>query len=333
VIISRTDRIGDVVLTLPLAGALKTRLDRPVHVTFLGSRLTRDVVACCRHVDRFVAWEDIRENATEALRALGADVILHVFPQSEIATAARQAGIRQRVGTRNRWFHWRTCNRLLILSRRNSDRHESQLNLKFLEAFGLKRDFSLDEIAGLFGFAPTVPLPERLRALVQPDRINLVLHPRSNGSAREWGVANFTALCRHLPPERYRLFITGTEAERASCGELLAAAPPHVHDQMGQLTLPEFIALLAAADGTLANSTGTVHLSAALGKPTLGLYPTARPMHPGRWQPVGPAARALTGTETCAGCPTTGCTCVASIRVETVAAVLESLVYSGKKVA
>ncbi len=325
ILLSRTDRIGDVMLTLPLAGALKALLPGPVRITFLGASYTRAVVACCQHVDAFLAWDEIAADPVPALRALGADVVLHVFPKKEIAVAAWRAGIPLRVGTRNRAFHWLTCNRLLRLSRKNSDLHESQLNLKFLEAFGIRRPFSLAEIHSFYGFQPAGSLAKAVQNQLDPTRFNLVLHPKSKGSAREWGVENFLRLAQLLSPEAFNLFITGTTEEAPFCRPLLDAGLPHVHDLTGRLTLPQLIAFIAAADGLVANSTGPVHLAAALGRFTVGLYPTARPLHPGRWQPVGPNVTVLTGTDVCAGCPPEGgCRCLAAVAPRQVAVCLEN---------
>ncbi|MCY7351549.1 MAG: glycosyltransferase family 9 protein [Cytophagaceae bacterium] len=320
ILLSRTDRIGDVMLTLPLAGALKTRLPHPVRITFLGASYTRDVVACCQYVDDFVAWDETENDLVPALKALRADVILHVFPVKEIAFAALRANIPLRVGTRNRVFHWLTCNRLLALSRKNSDLHESQLNLKFLETFGLENSFDLPEIHSFYGFRPRESLLPGWQNQLDPARCNIIFHPKSKGSAREWRIENFIRLAELLPPETFRIFVTGTAQEAAACGPLLTRGFPHVRDLTGQLSLAQLIAFIDAADGLVANSTGPVHLAAALGKLTIGLYPTARPLHPGRWQPIGPRVRVFSRPGPCAGCPATGgCSCINSIRPEAIA--------------
>ena len=53
ILVSRIDRIGDVVLTLPLCGLLKERLG--ARVVFLARRYTRDVVAASDAVPRHAA--------------------------------------------------------------------------------------------------------------------------------------------------------------------------------------------------------------------------------------------------------------------------------------
>ena len=128
----------------------------------------------------------------------------------------------------------------------------------------------------------------------RPGQLNVILHPRSRGSAREWGLANFGQLARLLHQAGHRVLITGTAAEGEELADWLREHAAFLAaDLTGQLRLPQFIAFIAAADGLVAGSTGPLHLAAALGRHALGLYPPIRPMHPGRWAPLGPHAESL----------------------------------------
>ncbi len=59
IILSRTDSIGDVILTLPMAGILKEMLT-DCYIIFLGRDYTRDVVSLSIHIDEFISWDDIK---------------------------------------------------------------------------------------------------------------------------------------------------------------------------------------------------------------------------------------------------------------------------------
>jgi heptosyltransferase-3 len=94
-------------------------------------------------------------------------------------------------------------------------------------------------------------------------------------------------------------------------------------DLTGQLSLPQLLAFIAQADGLVAGSTGPVHLAAALGRHALGLYPPIRPMHPGRWAPLGPHAEFLVFDKPdCADCrqQPAACSCIRAIAAASVAA-------------
>jgi len=297
ILISRTDSIGDVVLTLPLVGLLKKQYPE-VEMAFLGQSYTRPVANACVFIDEFYDWNEIRtlnkKDQISRFSNIGADVIFHVFPRKEIAQLASKSGIEQRIGTTGRWYHWLTCNRLIRLSRRRSDLHEAQLNLQLARQWNHPSLLPLDVIPDYYGMQRIAPLPAEISERIDPKRFNLILHPKSKGSTREWGLENFAQLTHILPPGQFKIFITGTQAE----GDLLreaslfrSAAP--VTDMCGRLSLDEMISFIAAADGLIAASTGPLHLAAALGKVALGIYPPIKPMHPGRWAPVGKNASFL----------------------------------------
>jgi ADP-heptose:LPS heptosyltransferase len=137
-IISRTDAIGDVVLTLPVAGVLRS-LYPSARILFLGRAYTRDIIDACTHIDGFLDWDQLKESSPAAqLAATGADTIIHIFPDKTIARAAWKARIPQRIGTTNRLYHWLYCNIRVPLSRKNSPWHEAQLNLRLLGPLGAR---------------------------------------------------------------------------------------------------------------------------------------------------------------------------------------------------
>src|SRR6185437_5069786 len=253
-IISRTDAIGDVVLTLPVAGVLRSLYPQS-HIYFLGRSYTEDVVKACEHVDGFLNWDEWKTlpdaDAARALADTKADTIIHVFPDRRIARLARQAGIRQRIGTTNRLYHWHTCNRLIRLSRRHSPFHEAQLNLQLLAPVGAEELYPLASIAGFYGLTRLPELPSSIASLPASGKFNLVLHPKSRGSAREWGLDNFRELIRLLPQDRFRIFITGTAAEGQLVQPLLQEFPL-VTDLTGRLSLGQLMTFLSVTDGLIA---------------------------------------------------------------------------------
>ena len=316
-IISRSDSIGDVVLTLPVAGVLRSLFPHS-RILFLGRSYTEPVVRACAHVDDFINWDELQklspEERVRGLAAAGADTIIHVFPDPEIAKLARQAGIKRRIGTTNRLYHWVYCNTLVRLSRKNSPYHEAQLNLKLLIPLGAKKLYSLPEIGGYYGLTKLSPLAPSIAALFDPEKFNLILHPKSRGHGREWGLDNFMRLAEILPQDLFKIFVTGT-AEEGKLVQPLVTKYPFLTDMTGRLTLPEFMSFIAAADGLVASGTGPLHLAAALGIHAIGLFPPIRPIHPGRWRPIGPRANFFVKDKDCNDCrQSLDCTCIRDIR-------------------
>lgn len=316
-IISRADAIGDVVLTLPVAGVLR-ELYPGAKIIFLGRSYTEDLIKACVHVDEFLNWDELQklpaEEAVKKMAGTGADTIIHVLPHPEIARIAKRAGIRQRIGTTNRLYHWWYCNKLVLLSRKNSPYHEAQLNLRLLRPLGAKELYSPEEIGHYYGLRRLTPLPPAIAALPDPGKFNLILHPKSRGHGREWGLDHYIQLINLLPKDRFKIFITGTSAEGRLLEPLLQACPT-VTDMTGRLSLAEFITFISRADGLLASGTGPLHLAAALGIHAIGIFPPLRPIHPGRWAPIGPRASVLVKDIDCVACKRTmDCTCIQDIQ-------------------
>ncbi|WP_183565303.1 glycosyltransferase family 9 protein [Mucilaginibacter sp. SP1R1] len=293
ILISRTDAIGDVVLTLPMAAYIKA-LFPGVVVSFLGRTYTQPVVKACTAVDSFVNYDEIRALPETAqsnyLKGKKIDVIIHVFPNKHVATIARNAGIKLRIGTTNRLYHWYTCNKLVKLSRKKSDLHEAQLNLILLNPLGIVSIPSLQKVIDHYSFTRVIKLPVSLSNKLAGGKFNLIFHPKSHGSGIEWGLDKYAQLINLLPADKFNIIITGSDKEKHLIGDWIKTLPVHVVDMTGQMSLDELIAFIGKADGLLASGTGPLHLAAAAGIHTLGLFPSLRPIHPGRWAPLGKKA-------------------------------------------
>ena len=146
IIISRTDNLGDVVLTLPLCGALKKEF-KDTEIFFLGKNYAKPVIDCSVFVDKFISIDTVnslnKHDRVKYLKEINADVIIHVFPNKTIAKLAKRAKIKYRIGTIRRFTHLLNCNKLVYLKRKNSNLHESQLNLRLLKPLKIKYNYVL----------------------------------------------------------------------------------------------------------------------------------------------------------------------------------------------
>jgi len=130
---------------------------------------------------------------------------------------------------------------------------------------------------------------------------------------------NFEQLVNLLPQDKYNIFITGTANEGEEMAKFIGKIGSKVTNLTGRLTLGELIAFIAGADGLVAASTGPLHIAAALGKVTVGLYAPMRPIHPGRWAPIGEKADFIVLNKECNKCAKGGvCECIRSIKTSEV---------------
>ena len=329
IIISRTDSIGDVVLALPLAGFLKSELP-DVKVYFLGRPYTRGVIECCEHVEEYIDREEVLKNP-EVLQKINADSILFVYPDVEMAKLAESIGIRNRVATAHRWYNWLYCNYLIDFSRVRSQQHECLLNFNLLHPFKLCYDLSLAELPQYYGMRVA---SRDWSHLLDKNKINIVIHPKGV-SAKVWPLESYQKLIEELQNRNVNIFITGvaTERERIEIEDPRFLHQEGVTDLTGKLSLKELITFLAQADALVAGNTGVLHLGAALGIPSVGLYSPRRPIHPGRWMPLGKNASHLVMEKECNNCKKEDpCACLAEISVKQVLSQVIKMLPSEKHV-
>jgi ADP-heptose:LPS heptosyltransferase len=145
----------------------------------------------------------------------------------------------------------------------------------------------LAHLGALLGLDPP-PLPvawfgpaERARAaaLLPGDGVWIGLGPTANWDRKVWPADRFVALYRALtapgaPLEGARAAVLGGPGaqERAMAAPVLAALGEDAVDLVGGLALPEVAAVLARCALFVGNDSGLMHLSAATGTPTLGLF-------------------------------------------------------------
>ncbi len=139
------------------------------------------------------------------------------------------------------------------------------------------------QLAAVLGLDPP-PLPvawtgpqdrARAAALLPPGPL-VALAPTANTDLKIWSAERFVALFRALaagplPGARAVVFGGPEPRERPLAAPVLAALPGAI-DLCGVLSLPEAAAALARCDLFVGNDSGLMHLAAAAGTPTLGLF-------------------------------------------------------------
>lgn len=146
---------------------------------------------------------------------------------------------------------------------------------------GRRPGHRLGHVADVLGLSPP-PLPvawtaaeDRARAAaLLPDGTRWIgLGPTANWDGKVWPPERFVALYRALaaPGTRPAIFAGPGAKERALAAPVLAALPGAV-DLAGTLSLPEAAACLARCEIFVGNDSGLMHLAAAAGAPTLGLF-------------------------------------------------------------
>lgn len=288
ILLVRTDRLGDVILTLPMLPALR-KCFPDAYIAMLLRRCTGEILEGNPHLDELI-WYDrgptnIPFNEMSAtLRARKFDAAVVVYPRLRLAWLMWRSGIPLRIGTGYRYYSL-LFNKRVFEHRKDAQRHEVEYNLNLLRELNceLARDFEVS-----FHIAIPVEAEKTVETLCESLSIErkrfVIVHPGSGGSAREWSPENFGKLAASLATD-FKVVVTGTHSEEAKVSAVVSASGGAAIPIVGKLNLKELAALIRASSLFVSNSTGPLHLAVAMRTPVVGLYPQHTAMSAKRWGP------------------------------------------------
>lgn len=327
ILIVRTDRLGDVVLTLPMLPVLRRRYPG-AHIGVLLSMYTGEIVTGNPFVSELIWYDDGRNLLPfnvmlREIRRRKFDAVVVAHPTLRLALLMFLARIPLRIGTGYRYYSL-LFNRRVYEHRKDARRHEVEYNLNLLHMLDCP-------LGGGVEFSVQISEEDEkgIEKLIRSQHVGIgdelvVLHPGSGGSAREWPPRCFAELAKQLWNERRsKIVVTGMPGDEGKGELIVSATHGDALSLVGKLRVKELAALARLADIVIANSTGPLHIAAAVGTPVVGLYPQLTPMSAARWGPYTSMKRVLVPDKPtdCTDCsPERGeeCACMASISVQDV---------------
>ncbi len=330
----RLDNLGDVLVTTPAIHAIKASLPEAEVTLLAGSvgaqagRLNPDIADVMVYEAPWMdPWsklpqESAREQATIAAvreRRFDAAVIFTSFRQSPLPSAylCYLADIPLRLAA-----SIDGPGSLLTTRHKHPERmmHEVERGLDLVGAIGLGTDETdlvlrvPDEARarvrsrvmgeGSGGTGGTT-LPSEGLDQFPSRRPLVVVHPGCTMPARTYPWEMYVGVVDELVGRLgATVALTGTEGERELVGRIVAGLRPETRERVrplaGELGFPELCALVEAADVTVTNNTGPMHVSAAVKTPVVALFALTNP--PEQWGPWGVPHRLLNQDVPCRIC-------------------------------
>jgi heptosyltransferase-2 len=127
------------------------------------------------------------------------------------------------------------------------------------------------------------------RGLAAEGRPIVTLSPGAVGAGKAWPAGHYGQLARALAKDGASIWVLGGPNETALAAHIADAGGPRVRDLTSN-DLRNAILALAAADASVTNDSGLMHVSAAIGTPTVAIFGPTSPWH---WKPLNPIAAIL----------------------------------------
>ncbi len=295
IVISRLDRIGDVIISTACLPEVRRRFPQ-AEIFFLVRTFLVPLVEginCVDAVWNYSENEDKRAriaDLAERLKVEKIDILIHLEPHLEAEEAGWLAGVPMRIGFQKNRREWLTHR--FPYRKKKGEKHESLYSFDLLGAIGVEVPKE--------AMIPCVTLVEssrdsyfnKLPLPLKNGQSYAVIHPGAYAGKPRVPVRYYVAVAKALAERGLSLVMTGDVVGDADCEQIkkiLSEQLINVYDLSGQLTLSELSHCLAQADVFFSRDTGPAHLSAALGCPTVVFFVQPVPAFAGsiRWKPMG----------------------------------------------
>lgn len=274
--------IGDSLVASIVARALRSRFKTVDALTLPGHRALLERVP---DVDDVAIDEGEPEAVASAAAQRGYDACVVTWATARTARIAQRARIPVRVGQARRIYSFRFTKRIVVRSERGDvTSHWSDVLLDFARAIGC------DGAELRYRFVPNAQ-DERVADAVRENRARfLLLNPCNAIASRRdgWPLEGWAALARELA-QRYDadVLVSGAPGDAAMTqGVARLAQSDRVVSIGGSTGVGGFGALAQRAAGFVGITTGSMHVAAAVGCPTVGIFPFQTD-YPDRWAPLG----------------------------------------------
>ena len=305
IVILKPSALGDIVHALPVLSALRDRWPQ-AHIAWVVNRGFAGLLDGHPELDELIPFDRAAFRGgpfagaryavafLQSLRAKRFDLVVDLQGLARTGLMAALAGAPVRVG---------------FEQAREGSRWAYTHRLKVPDAETIH---AVDRYRRVVEFLGAAVTPQRCIVPVNPQEVETVRtllkpHPRpwvavaagAKWLTKRWPPAHFAAVMNRLHAMHGGMAIlVGAAEDEALSREIVTGLDGPSLDLTGRTALPRLIAVLKTVDVMLANDTGPLHLSAALGTPCVAPYTCTRVAKHG---PYGNFAGAVETRVPCAG--------------------------------
>ncbi len=291
IIVSRTDKIGDLVLSIPSFYMVKKMYPQS-NLIVLVRNYNYDVVKNLPYVDSVLKIDDYSDKELiEEVQKLKADVFVALYTDKKVAKIARKSKAKIKIGPYSKLSSYFSYNKGIRQKRSKSIKNEAEYNLD------LVREVDKKLFSELYEINTNIYYEDKNKKIIL-DYLNdkkiigdfIVIHPFNGGSAKNITDLQYSELIREIR-KKYtdiNVIITGMKSEEKRLWKIIEDSKvTGVYAFANEGSLLDLAALIDMSKIFIGTSTGPTHIAGSLKKNVIGLYPIKATQSPKRWGVFG----------------------------------------------
>ncbi len=335
ILVVRTDRIGDVLLSTPVIKALRQRYAH-AYIAMMVSPYARQIVEGNPYLDEVIIYDKDNQHKSwlasfqfsRHLKKKKFDLAVILHPTNRAHLVSFLSAIPKRVGYNcklgflltDRIEHLKQC----------GEKHELEYNLDLLKYLGITvqdKDLFMPLGDSAQGWA---------QALLEAEGVNstdkiLAVHPGASCRSKLWPAERFAAAADKLSQKYgFKVLVVAGPKDISAAAELNRHMQAPVVNLAGKTSVAQLACLLKRSSLFISNDSGPVHIASAVGTPVISIFGRNQAgLGPRRWGPRGKKDKFLHKEIGCIECRAHNCikefACLKAISVDDVLAAADSI--------
>jgi heptosyltransferase II len=295
ILLARTDRIGDLIITTPAIKAVRNAYP-DAHIAMIARPYAEEILRGSPYIDEIILYDKYGKHKSAwatlgfalRLRKRGFDRAIIFHPTNRMHIISYIADIPRRIGYDNNMG-------FLLTDRIKNTKH---LGLKH------ERDYALDMLKalGIDSDEKELFMPMDSNDILRAEEIIsyngikknekfIVIHPGASCASKIWPSERFAKLADILMERHHvKIVIVGGIGEKdIFCADAVRRFMQNEAVSIaGKLNLRTLAALMKRSILFISNDSGPVHIAVAFGTPVIDIFGRAQPgLSPLRWGPLG----------------------------------------------
>jgi len=329
ILVTRTDRIGDVILSLPAIKAIRKAFPDAYIAIMVQPRID-DILKGNPHINEVIVYDKNKKHKgviknlrfIKWLKQKKFDVVLNLHTTKRTNLLCFLAGIPRRIGHARGKADFLLTDKIGY-TKKLGEKHEAEYSLDILRYLGIDPEFSNPFIC--VRQEDEKKAEETLKGLgIDKGERFVVLHPGASCRSKMWPLENFAKTGDMLMENLKIKVMINLAPDQAYLGEKVRGMMKNKPVFFcNPTTLGELAALFKKASLVISNDSGPAHIASAVGAPIISIFGrNQKGLSPARWRPLGTKALAIHKDAGCAECLAHDCKkgflCLESISAEEV---------------
>ncbi len=283
IIIARTDKIGDLVLSIPAISMVK-RMYPASNLYVLVRQYNADIIKGFSFIKEVIAIDKYDEkDLIDKIKQIKADVFISLYSNNHILKLALKSNAKYRIGPLSKPLSWFIYNKGIKQHRSKSIKNEAEYNLDLIRKLDKNIFDSKSIVVDKIIYNETDS--KKVQTYLHENNIHsyILIHPFSGGSTKNLTINEYVTLINKIQKKLPNMNIVISSAEdNIKDANYIINTCSNIYLYLSQSIL-ELAALIDMSSLYIGSSTGPSHIAGNLSKKCVCIYPAYKVLSSTRW--------------------------------------------------